>query len=185
MKGVLQKNTQDEEMPQDAGDQNEASGAQDDGQNQDQESDSNVSPEEQDAYDRVVSAGMHILYDDQTHDGVMKMLQAGEKNPAQAMANVVTMMVTQLDEKSGGKIPEDIILPVTEEFLPMVAELADKAKIFTPDDRTMNLAMQQTVQMLGEQYGMNEADIKEAIGKLDQGEIQKIVSQQQQYQQGA
>lgn|SRR3990167_8794802 len=137
----------------------------------------------QDDYDRVVMAASEVLHDDQTNPGIMKILEDGKDDPATTMASIATMVITQLDEQSGGSIPEDVILPATEDILPMVAELASAAKIFTPDERTMNLAMQKTVGSLGEHYGVAEEDIKGLINSMDPTEVQAMVAKQQQYEQ--
>jgi hypothetical protein len=175
MSGLIQQGMQDSEPTPPADESQQPSQPQDAGQPQGNE----ATPEEQDAYDRVVAAAGEVLYDDKTNPDIMNMLKSKQDNPAQALADVTSMVVIQLDEQSGGKIPEVVILPVVEEILPMVAELANAAGIFKPDDRTMNLAAQQTLMELGEHYGVSEEDIQNLIKQMDPNDVKNIVSQQQ------
>jgi hypothetical protein len=138
---------------------------------------------EQDAYSKTVIAGMKILYSPETSDGIVKMLQAGADDPAKALANTVSTIITQLDEKAKGAIPEGVILPASAELLGLTAELADKAGAFTADKNTITQAMQNLVKNLGDHYGMNPKQVQQAIQGMDQGEVQKMVSEQQSYQQ--
>lgn len=144
-----------------------------------------VTEAEQQEYEQVVLAATEVLHDDQTNPGIMNMLKAQQDDPAAAMSDVVTTVMLQLDEQSGGQIPEDVILPASEEVLVMVAELAHAAKLFTPDQRSLNLAMQQTITKLGEHYGISPEDVQELIDQMDPEEVKKMVAEQQSYSAGA
>lgn len=137
-----------------------------------------ASPEEQAAYEKFVLAAGKVLYSQGTHESIMKMLQQGD--PAEAMAQAVTLIVTQLDKKSGGKVPDSIILPAAAEILGLVAELAEKAKLFTADDRLLARAAQIMVLHLAEQYGVNPKDAQALLQSVNPAELQQIVSQQSQ-----
>jgi hypothetical protein len=140
-----------------------------------------VTPEAQENYERVVMAASEVLHSDETHDSIMGMLKSGADDPGATMAEITTMVMLQLDEQSGGKIPEDVILPASEEVLTMVAELAHAAQIFTPDQQALNSAMQQTVTKLGEHYGVSPEDIQELLSQMDPAEVERIVAEQQGY----
>ena len=87
--------------------------------------DGDVSPEEQDAYDKVIMAAMKVLFEnEETNNTIIKQLKAGAKTPAKALADVATMLIVQLDQQSGGKIPETVILPASGEILEQVSDLA-------------------------------------------------------------
>ena len=108
---------------------------------------------EQENYKKVVLAGLKILYSDETHQGVMKLLQsAADEGPAVAIASVAAMVITQLDDKAGGKIPEDVILPAAAEILTEVARLASAAGVFEVDESVIKEAMTQLTQVLAMKY---------------------------------
>jgi hypothetical protein len=138
-----------------------------------------ATPAEQDAYNRVVTAGIKILYDKSTHDGIVNMLRSGD--PADALAKTVSTIMVQLDEKSGGKIPETVILPAAAELLDETAKLATAAKIFQADQKTLAVAMQKLVADLGEKYGVNPDQIKSLLQSVPPDQLQSIVAEQSQY----
>jgi len=63
------------------------------------------SPAEQGAMERVVLACMSVIYGEETHQGIVDLLSQGKADPATALANTATVLITQVDKKSGGKDP--------------------------------------------------------------------------------
>lgn len=141
-----------------------------------------ATPEEQAAYERVVLAGMKVLYSQETHQNIVQMLGQGE--PAEAMATAVTIVMSQLDERSGGKIPEVVIFPAAAELLGQVAEIAEAAKVAQVDDRVVARAMQILVVKLADQYGIDPADAQALVQSVEPEQLQQIVAEQQQIAQG-
>lgn len=142
-----------------------------------------ASAQEQEAFDRVFLAGQKVLYDKSTHAGIVKMLKSAE--PPEALAKAATVIVTQLDEKSRGTIPEAVILPVAAELLGEIAQFAHQAKIMTVDERTIGLAMQQLVISLAEQYGVNPAEVQDLLQAVGQDKAKQIADLQSKYHQQA
>lgn len=138
-----------------------------------------ATPQEQDAYERVVMAGMKVLYDDSTHAGIMNMLRHGQ-DPAKALADTVAMIMVQIDQKSGGKIPEVVILPAAAELLGLTVELAQAAKIFQTDESTVARAMQLLIVDLADKYGVDPTDVQTLMRSVDPQQLKRIVAQQQQ-----
>jgi len=134
-----------------------------------------VTPEEQQNYEKLVLASLKVLYSEQTHQGIVKMLQSGD--PAESIANVVTTIILQLDKKSGGKIPEEIILPAAAELVDEVAQLAGKIGIQV-DERVTGQAMQRMVMGLAEEYGVTPEEVQEIMQAIPKEEVQKMVQQQ-------
>lgn len=131
-----------------------------------------VTPELQEAYDRTVMGGMAVLFDDPMHDSVIKMLNSGADNPAKTLADVTAMIILQLDEKSGGEIPEDVILPAAEEILSQAAELAGNAKIFEVNDQVISVASEELVTQLAAHYdpdGLQE--LTQSVGQEKAGQM--------------
>lgn len=161
------------EQPQQSGAQDAQVGAESD----------TPTPAEQDGYSRTVLAGMKVLYDQATHASIVQSLKQGE--PAEALANTVAVIMTQIDQKSGGKIPEAVILPAAAEILELTAEIATTAKVFQADEATVARAMQLLVINLAKQYGVEPGDIQALMQSIDPEQVQQMVAQQQQYAQGA
>ncbi len=165
MKGLIAQNMQTEPETEEQALTEEPVGAQ--GEPAEQTGEGEASDED---IERVVIAAQHVLYDEQTHDSIMKTLQTSAKDPAQAIANVTTNIVTQLDEQAGNEIPGDAILPAAAHIIPLVAELGEKAGLFKADEQVQSKAMGQVFADLGEHYGVSEEDM---------AEIQQILSEEQ------
>lgn len=136
-------------------------------------------PQEQQQYEKLILAGMKMLYSEQTHQGIMKMLSDGRSNPPKALADVVTLVMVQLAKKANNKIPPVIVLPAAAELLGLVAELAHTAKLFQVDERIINAALQQIVANLAGK--MNPDSVKRLIESVPQDKLKDMVAQQEGY----
>jgi len=135
--------------------------------------------EEQEAYERVVLAAAKVLHDDPTNQQVMQMLETGAQgDPAQALAEVVTVVITQLDEQSGGTIPGEVIIPASAEVLSMASELAESAGLFQADEATLQRAVQMMQANVGEAYGIDPDELQAMIAEIDPGTLESLVAEQ-------
>ncbi len=101
-----------------------------------------------DAYTRVVLAAGKVIYEnDETAAGVLQMLQS-QDDPAKALAYTVTAIMSQLNQKAGGKIPPGVVLPAAMEVLAMCVRVADAAGLFKVDDAVAKTAAQLIVAQL-------------------------------------
>lgn len=139
-----------------------------------------ATPEEQESFERIGYTAMHILYADESHQGFVKMLQDGQDMPAKTLAEVAMLVFSKIDEASGGKIPEVLVIRAAEQVLDLVIELAEKAKIMQVDEKMAGRAVQEMLIIAGEMYGFDPAELQEEIQGMDQGRVQKMVQEQQQ-----
>jgi hypothetical protein len=140
---------------------------------------SGVNPQQQEAYDNVVMAGMKILFENKkTSEGIVKRLKADKDKPAKALADTAAMLMLQLDQQAKGEIPEEVILPAAIELLEQTSELADSMGLFPIDDAVLNRAGQLMVTNLAEQYGTTPEDIQELMGTMNEQELQVIEQEQ-------
>jgi hypothetical protein len=135
--------------------------------------------EEQDAYERVVLAGIKAIYDDASGPQIMQALKSNPENPAETMAMITTALVQQIDEKMGGSVSGGILLNASTEILSELATAAEQAKLFQVDDSLLQRATQSTVAKLGEAYGAEPSDIEEIISGYGDDELGKMLEQQQ------
>lgn len=139
----------------------------------------NATPEEQEAYDKVILAASEVMYGDMNPE-IIKMLQLEANDPPTAIARVATTIIVQLDDKSGGTIPEQLIFPAAAEIAEMTAELADAKKIFPVDDAVIQAAGQEMIPMIADEYGVPMEEIEAFMGQVPQEVAQKIGEQQSQ-----
>ncbi len=135
---------------------------------------------EQVNYEKIVLAASEILYDEKSSRGVTKMLKAGD-DPARSIANVTVMIMTQLDEKSGGTIPEEVILPAATEVVELVAELGVAQKIFEVDEAMVNRAAQLMVVSMADEYNVEMEDIQGMMAGVDPTKFEPMRKQQDAY----
>ena len=139
-----------------------------------------ATPEEQKNYEKVVLAATKIIFDDKSRDQIMKSLQSGQK-PDEALATVASSIMLELDQKSGGKIPESVIFPAAMEVLDILGEVAEKSGAFQVqiDEQIMTAASQQLVLALMKEYGVDQAEVQAMIGKMDPAKVKELVASQQ------
>ena len=138
-----------------------------------------ASAESQDIYDRVVIAGMKILFEDEkSKEAVVSRLKAESNSPAKALADTVAMLMIQLDRQAEGQIPEDVIIPAATELLEQTAELAESLDLMPIDDAVLNHAAQLMMVSLGEEYGTEPEEIQQLMGSMSTGEMQQIEQEQ-------
>lgn len=141
-----------------------------------------VSDESQDIYDRVVTAGMKVLYEDEnTKQQIVSRLQADSDNPAKTLADTVTMLMIQLDQQAGGKIPEDVIIPAAVELLEQTADIAESLDIVPIDNAIMNHAAQLMMVSIAEEYGTTPEEIQEVMNSMSTDELTAIEQEQGNY----
>jgi hypothetical protein len=120
-------------------------------------------------------AGYKILFEDEeTSNQAIKHLEAMKDDPARAIADYTQILIGQLDDASGGMIPEEVILPAAGELIENVSELAKAADIFPVDEAVMQLAMQMLIPPLAAEYGAEPGDVAEIMNAMDPGIMRQM-----------
>ena len=145
---------------------------------------SEASPEEQQAYDQVILSAGKVLYEDETYPQVEKMLQSAP-SPAEGISAVSVMVLNGLDEKSGGKLPDEVLLPALGGIVELVAELADAKQIFPVDEAVMNRAGQIAFSEIMSDFDITDEEVKMFMDSKDPAQVEQMGRQQVAYQEGA
>lgn len=120
-----------------------------------------ASPEEEQALEKVLGAADEILFrNEQTSDELAGMLV--QQDPINAAADVTALLVTQIDEKSGGYVPETVILPASAEILGKVMDMGREIGIDYKQEHEQQ-AFVLTTQKLFDHYGIDPDDV-DALG---------------------
>lgn len=135
------------------------------------------SPEDQEAYERTVLAGIKALSDPKSNPQIMQALGSGG-DPARQLASTTAAIMTQLDEQSGGTIPELVIMPAAGEILENVATFANESGVMKVDANIQNQATQYLIMDLADTYDIPPEDIEELTAGLSEQEIGGIVEEQ-------
>ncbi len=139
--------------------------------------------EEQDAYDRIMAAAMTILYDDQTHQGIVQQMALRPDEPELAMAEAVIMVLTQIDERSNGTAPVEWLFVAVGEVAEQITDIAAAAGVFSePIDEAMaNRVAQEAMAQMGAEYDIDPEELRETVEGLPEDYAQQIQQQQSGY----
>lgn len=138
-----------------------------------------VKAEDQDAYDKVVIAGMKVMYENEkTKKNITDRLKADKDNPAKTLADTTAMLMIQLEQQANGAIPEGAIWPAAVELLEQMSELAESMDLFPVDDAVKNHAEQLMAVSLGEEYGTQPEEIQELMQSMTPEELKQIEEEQ-------
>ena len=116
-----------------------------------------VSPKMRDTVDRIVAAGMKVMYSPEMADEREQAVSGGGP-VAQTLAESITGLTLILDQKSQGGIPIEAIFPAAMELLSDAAEMFIKAGK-PVDQETYNDAARIMFVMIGRKLGANDDDL--------------------------
>jgi hypothetical protein len=104
-------------------------------------------PQNSDAMQRVVLAGMRLMYDQKIFPVFAQALKA-DPSP-QGIARQAAGLVKMLQDKADGKIPRNVLIPAGMMLLfEMINFMVQAKAIDRPDDATMKAAMTTLVKLL-------------------------------------
>lgn len=116
----------------------------------------NVSPEEQQAYERFIDNGFKIIYDEKTAPQILNRLKATD-NPVEGLASVTVQVVTALLEsarKQGRDIDPSVLFHGGVELLSDIADTAGKAGVHKYSEEDIENALYVAM----DQYGTQEME---------------------------
>lgn len=131
-----------------------------------------ASPEEQEMFDRFVTRGMEMIYDDRMFPKVVDMLDGGageedeEGDPDTGLAMTAEMVVSKVQdmaEQAGQKLPGDVLFHAGLDIIEELAEVSRRAKIkdYSQDPDALERATFKALDLYREKA--------QKSGKLDQG----------------
>ena len=123
-----------------------------------------VPPDAKDAVDRIVAAGMKIMYSPDMKDEVQEAI-AGKGPVSQRMASSVVGLIAILDKKSGGKTPVGALFPAALELLGEAAEIMSAAKVDVSQE-DYNEAAQLCFVMIGKKLGGTDEQITQSLSQM-------------------
>lgn len=105
------------------------------------------SPQNADALQRVVMAGMRIMYDQKVFPAFAQAIKA-DPSP-QGIAKQTAGLMKMLQDKAQGSIPRQVMIPAAMMLLfEMMSFMVQAKAIDRPDDATMKAAMTTLVKLL-------------------------------------
>lgn len=147
---------------------------------------SEVSPEEQQIYNRAVSLFMLALYDEQMQTKTLDFIRNAD-TPAEGVAEVTSLIAMRVYAKAqegGVEIPGDVMLHAgKDEFVPLVVELAEAAGIAEFDQNMIDAAFYLAADKFSNamraqgSYSdeMRQGELQELDGMADNGQIEALM----------
>lgn len=109
-------------------------------------------PKLQNAYDRVVLAGMKIMFSEKTNQVVMKQMQ-GQGPVSERLGMGIAGLMATLYKESNKTIPPAVIIPAGVYLLAQAADFLKKTQIENIDDKAIGDAMQIFVEITIKMFG--------------------------------
>lgn len=135
-----------------------------------------ATPEEQEAFERTKLAAEKILYTEKTGDELMKMVSTAN-TPEDGIAEVASMVVLQVDEASGMRVPEQVILPVAQEVVADLVEMTNEAGIGEIDNATAQRIMSKVTTDLMEAYGTGEQEMTGFVNEIGEEQAKRMLTE--------
>jgi hypothetical protein len=130
-----------------------------------------------DELDHYVGVAQSFIYSDGVSKSLMAMGNSLGKDSggddAEGLAEMISSAVIQVDEKSNNDVPEDLILPLTEQVVQMIAELVESKTRSPVPEAILKKASMLAIGKLMLHYGVEEDDIANALGDQDPSSLRK------------
>ncbi|NBV88392.1 MAG: hypothetical protein EBR88_02605 [Betaproteobacteria bacterium] len=121
----------------------------------------------QEAYERVVLAGMKLLFSKETNKAVIGVLQAQDGDLAERLGKSIAGLLAELYRTSNQSMPPQVIIPAGVELLMQAADFIRKSKLEPINNKVIGDSMDVMVTTVLQMF------------KLDPGKIVQFVDQQQ------
>lgn len=124
-------------------------------------------PELQDAYERVVAAGMKVLFSKETHKYMLEQLDAPGSNAEKLGKGIAKVMVFLYNE-SNGSMPQEILVPAAMILLLRAAEFVNESGKGQVADEEIGQAMEILIDSLFEGFGADRSEFDAALAQGEQ-----------------
>lgn len=127
-----------------------------------------IAPELQAAYDKIVKAGLKMMFDPSMRRDTMDFINQSGGEPAK-LAEGVMAVVVSLHEQSNGTLPPNLIIPSAVELMVHAAGVAKEGGMDITNELLAE-AIAETVQQTLVKFGANPQAMQEMISGMDSGE---------------
>jgi hypothetical protein len=121
-------------------------------------------PELQEAYERVVVAGMKVMFSKESHQIMLKEIQA-EGEVSEKLGRGITGLMLLLFKESNQTIPPQVIIPAGVELLVQAADFVRKSGVDEITNADIGDAIEVFITMILDKFG---ADSKQIMAMVNQ-----------------
>ena len=130
----------------------------------------NVPPESQEAYERVVIAGMKVMYSKESHRMMLKELQ--KEGPIdQRLGKGIAGLMLLLVKESNGTIPPEVIIPAGVKLLMEAVDFMRDTGIGNPTNAEIGNGMQIMIAIILEKFGVAPDKMEQMLNQYSDENI--------------
>jgi hypothetical protein len=123
--------------------------------------------------EQYVELAKQLLQTPEVSKSLVK-LGGNNKDAVEGMADMISMTVIKVDEKTGDAIPEEMVLPLTEQVVIMIEEMIAGTTGKPIPEKAVIKASQISVAKLMEHYGVSEEHIANALKGEDPEKVRAV-----------
>lgn len=136
-----------------------------------------IPPDMQEAYDRVVVAGMKLMFSKETHRIMLKEMQ--KQGPlSQRLGRGVAGLMLIMVKESNNTMPPQIIIPAGVELLMQAVDFMKKTDMANPTNEEIGQAMQIMITTILEKFGVDPAKFEQMLNQFDNTNVDAAMQQQ-------
>ena len=135
-------------------------------------------PELQEAYERVVLAGMKIMFSKETNEKVIKSIQ-GPGPIAKRLGVGIAGLIATLFQQSNKTMPPQLIIPAGTNLLMQAADFLKRGNIEKITDKDIGDAMQVMLNTVLDMFGVDPMKMRAALDSFDPSKVQQQGAQPQ------
>lgn len=133
-------------------------------------------PELQDAYERVVLAGMKVMFSKETHRLMLKEIE-GEGPIAERLGRGIAGLVLALVMKANYTLPPEVLVPAGLELMMQAVDFLRKTGAANVTDSEIGEAFQVFMRVLFEKFGVDSAQIEQLVNEYDNTAVDAAAQQ--------
>ena len=124
-------------------------------------------PDENDpAFQTALQYAMQALYENDAARDVAQALQAAAQDPAGALAETAYEIVSVVDERTDGQVPDELLILLTVTILQEVADIGEAAGVDVSPSNLAEAFKRMLLHFLGEQ-GLDTTELEQAMAEVD------------------
>ena len=140
--------------------------------------DMKLPPELQQAYERVVVAGMKMMFSKETNKYMLQQLEA-PGSMAEKLGSGVAELMLMLFMQSNKTMPPQVIIPAGSELVVQAADFINQAGLAEVTNRDVGDGIQVMMAIILKQFGIDPAKLMRNIDQFDPSQVPNILGQQQ------
>lgn len=130
--------------------------------------------EDDPAFQAALEFAMQALYENGAARDVAQSLQSAP-DPVAGLADTAYEMVSLVDERTEGQVPDEMIVLLAVAILQEVAEIGEAAGVDVSPNNLAEAFKQMLLRFLADQ-GLNTAELEQAMAQVDPGVFQQAAS---------